>query len=154
MLVTIAEESPQNQTERGFDLMFSFSLSMMGKINFKLAEQSFQQLNFQDGFSYCLKRRTWQILAQNFDFLFFLFGQACLEAYKQSSPDDSESKIQFQRAFANILGDVQSIIDSPHTRKEKREKIVALCENAQDIMKDILERQKNNKVSLYLYPQF
>ena len=48
---------------------------------------------------------------------------------------------------------MQSIIDSPHTRKEKREKIVALCENAQDIMKDILERQKNNKVSLYLYPQ-
>ncbi|XP_058967911.2 alpha-catulin-like [Pocillopora verrucosa] len=71
--------------------------------------------------------------------------EACLEAYKQSSPDDSESKIQFQRAFANILGDVQSVIDSPHTRKEKREKIVALCENAQDIMKDILERQKNNK---------
>ena len=104
--------------------------------------------------SYCLKRRTLQILAQNFDFLFFLLGQACLEAYKQSSPDDSESKIQFQRAFANILGDVQSVIDSPHTRKEKREKIVALCENAQDIMKDILERQKNNKVSLYLYPQF
>ena len=104
--------------------------------------------------SYCLKRRTLQILAQNFDFLFFLFGQACLEVYKQSSPDDSESKIQFQRAFANILGDVQSVIDSPHTRKEKREKIVALCENAQDIMKDILERQKNNKVSLYLYPQF
>ena len=103
--------------------------------------------------SYCLKRRTLQILAQDFDFLFFLFGQACLEAYKQSSPDDSESKIQFQRAFANILGDVQSVIDSPHTRKEKREKIVALCENAQDIMKDILERQKNNKVSLYLYPQ-
>ena len=34
MLVTIAEESPQNQTERGFDLMFSFSLSMMDKINF------------------------------------------------------------------------------------------------------------------------
>lgn len=104
--------------------------------------------------SYCLKRRTLQILAQNFDFLFFLLGQACLEAYKQSSPDDSESKIQFQRAFANILDDVQSVIDSPHTRKEKREKIVALCENAQDIMKDILERQKNNKVSLYLYPQF
>ena len=87
-----------------------------------------------------------------FWFSVFFFGQACLEAYKQSSPDDSESKIQFQRAFADILGDVQSVIDSPHTRKEKREKIVALCENAQDIMKDILERQKNNKVSLYLYP--
>lgn len=71
--------------------------------------------------------------------------EACLEAYKQSSPDDSESKIKFQKAFANILDDVQSVMDSPHMRKEKREKILALCENAQDIMKDILERQKNNK---------
>lgn len=71
--------------------------------------------------------------------------EACLEAYKQSSPDDSESKITFQKAFANILDDVQSVMDSPHMRKEKREKILALCENAQDIMKDILERQKNNK---------
>ena len=43
------------------------------------------------------------------------------------------------------------MIDSPHTRKEKREKIVALCENAQDIMKDILEKHKNNEVMLVLY---
>lgn len=44
------------------------------------------------------------------------------------------------------------MIDSPHTRKEKREKIVALCENAQDIMKDILEKHKNNKVTcLFLF---
>ena len=43
------------------------------------------------------------------------------------------------------------MIDSPHTRKEKREKIVALCENAQDIMKDILEKHKNNKVTSALY---
>lgn len=71
--------------------------------------------------------------------------EATLEAYKQSSPDDSESKIKFQKAFAKILDDVQSVIDSPHTRKEKREKIVALCENAQDIMKDILEKHKNNE---------
>ena len=35
MLVTIAEESPsKSKLERGFDLMFSFNLSMMGKINF------------------------------------------------------------------------------------------------------------------------
>lgn len=71
--------------------------------------------------------------------------ETTLEAYKQSSPDDSESKIKFQKAFAKILDDVQSVIASPHTRKEKREKIVALCENAQDIMKDILEKHKNNE---------
>ena len=69
-----------------------------------------------------------------------------MEAYKQSSPDDSECKIKFQKAFAKILDDVQSVIDSPHTRKEKRERILALCENAQDIMKDILEKHKDNKV--------
>ncbi len=80
-------------------------------------------------------------------FLSLLFWQATLEAYKQSSPDDSEAKIKFQKAFTSILDDVQSVIDSPHTRKEKREKIVALCENAQDIMKDILEKHKNNKVT-------
>ena len=34
-LVTIAEESPsKSKLERGFDLMFSFNLSTMGKINF------------------------------------------------------------------------------------------------------------------------
>lgn len=70
-----------------------------------------------------------------------------MEAYKQSPSDDNESKIKFQKAFTNIMDDVQSVIDSPHTRKEKRERIVALCENAQDIMKDILEKHKNNKVT-------
>ena len=79
------------------------------------------------------------------------FSQTTLEAYKQSSPDDSESKIEFQKAFAKVLDDVQSVIASPHTRTEKREKIVALCENAQDIMKDILEKHKNNKVMSVLY---
>ena len=39
------------------------------------------------------------------------------------------------------------VINSPHVRKEKREKIVALCENAQDILNDILERSTDNKVS-------
>lgn len=68
-----------------------------------------------------------------------------MEAYKQSSAGDSECKIRFQKAFTKILDDVQSVINSPHTRKEKREKILALCENAQDIMKDILEKQKDNK---------
>ena len=68
-----------------------------------------------------------------------------MEAYKQSSPGDSECKIRFQKAFTKILDDVQSVINSPHTRKEKREKILALCENAQDIMKDILEKHKDNK---------
>ena len=68
-----------------------------------------------------------------------------MEAYKQSSPGDSECKIRFQKAFTQILDDVQSVINSPHTRKEKREKILALCENAQDIMKDILEKHKDNK---------
>ena len=77
--------------------------------------------------------------------------QATLEAYKQSSPDDSESKIKFQKAFAKIMDDVQSVVASPHTRKEKREKIVALCENAQDIMKDILEKHKNSEVISLLY---
>ncbi|KAJ7380492.1 Alpha-catulin [Desmophyllum pertusum] len=71
--------------------------------------------------------------------------EATLEAYKQSSPDDSEAKIKFQKAFANILDDVQSVINSPHTRKEKREKILALCENAQDIMKDILEKTQKRQ---------
>lgn len=46
------------------------------------------------------------------------------------------------------------MIDSPHTRKEKREKIVALCENAQDIMKDILEKHKNNEVISVRYTYF
>ena len=46
------------------------------------------------------------------------------------------------------------MIDSPHTRKEKREKIVALSENAQDIMKDILEKHKNNEVISVLYMYF
>lgn len=68
-----------------------------------------------------------------------------MEAYKQSSPGDSECKIRLQKAFTKILDDVQSVINSPHTRKEKREKILALCENAQDIMKDILEKHKDNK---------
>lgn len=69
-----------------------------------------------------------------------------MEAYKQSSPgEDSECKIRFQKAFTKILDDVQSVINSPHTRKEKREKILALCENAQDIMKEILEKHKDNK---------
>lgn len=81
-------------------------------------------------------------------YLPFCISQEALEVYKQSSPDDSESKIKFQKAFAKILDDVQSVIDSPHTRKEKREKIVALCENAQDIMKDILEKHRNNKVNI------
>ena len=74
--------------------------------------------------------------------------QSVLEAFKQSSPDDSECKIKFQKAFTRILDDVQSVINSPHTRKEKRETILALCENAQDIMKDILEKSKDNKVNL------
>ena len=65
-----------------------------------------------------------------------------MEAYNQSSPGDSECKIRFQKAFTKILDDVQSVINSPHTRKEKREKILALFENAQDIMKDILEKHK------------
>lgn len=71
--------------------------------------------------------------------------ESIMEAYKQSSPGDSECKIRFQKAFTKILDDVQSVINSPHTRKEKREKILALCENAQDIMKDILEKHKDNK---------
>ena len=74
--------------------------------------------------------------------------QNVLEAYRQSSPDDSECKIKFQKAFAKVLDDVQSVINSPHTRKEKRETISALCENAQDVMKDIFEKQKDNKVNL------
>ena len=74
--------------------------------------------------------------------------QTVLEAYRQSSPDDSECKIKFQKAFAKVLDDVQSVINSPHTRKEKRETISALCENAQDVMKDIFEKQKDNKVNL------
>ena len=78
--------------------------------------------------------------------MLFFNSQSILEAYKQSSPDDSECKIKFQKAFAKILDDVQSVIDSPHTRKEKRERILALCENAQDIMKEILEKHKDNKV--------
>lgn len=71
--------------------------------------------------------------------------ESVLEAFKQSSPYDSECKIKFQKAFTRILDDVQSVINSPHTRKEKRETILALCENAQDIMKDILEKSKDNK---------
>ena len=45
-----------------------------------------------------------------------------MEAYKQSSPDYSECKIRFQKAFTKILDDVQSVINSPHTRKEKKRK--------------------------------
>lgn len=71
--------------------------------------------------------------------------ESVLEAYRQSSPDDNECKIKFQKAFAKVLDDVQSVINSPHTRKEKRETILALCENAQDVMKDIFEKQKDNK---------
>lgn len=77
--------------------------------------------------------------------------QSVLEACRQSSPDDSECKIKFQKAFAKVLDDVQSVLNSPHTRKEKRETILALCENAQDVMKDIFEKQKDNKVILKTY---
>lgn len=44
--------------------------------------------------------------------------------------------------------DTQTVIDSPHTRKDKREIIIALCENAQDIVNDILEKHRDNKVGL------
>ena len=70
-----------------------------------------------------------------------------MELLQKNLPGDSEAKIGFQKAFEKIILDIQAVIDSPHIRKDKREEIVALCENAQDLMKDILDKYKqDNKV--------
>ena len=69
-----------------------------------------------------------------------------MDSFSRSAPDDNDAKIAFQKAFEKIVLDTKTVIDSPHTRKDKRETIVALLENAQDIVNDILEKHKDNKV--------
>ncbi|EDO37433.1 predicted protein, partial [Nematostella vectensis] len=69
-----------------------------------------------------------------------------LETFRKSASGDHEAKINFQKGLERILIDIEPVIDAPQTRKEKREKIIALCENAQDIMKDILEKHTDGEV--------
>ncbi|XP_031559383.1 alpha-catulin-like [Actinia tenebrosa] len=69
-----------------------------------------------------------------------------LEEFRKSSPGQTEAKIKFEQGLEKILLDVQPFINSSHTRKEKRETIIALCENAQDIMKDVIEKHSENEV--------
>ena len=82
----------------------------------------------------------------------FSILQSALESLQESSPGDSELKIQFQKAFEKVLLDIHTVVDSPHMRKDKRADIMALCENAQDLMKDILDKyNKNIKVIICSY---
>lgn len=54
--------------------------------------------------------------------------------------DDDVLKAKLQEGLALILEDVRTIAYAPNTKPEKREGMLALCDNAEDIMNDLKVR--------------
>lgn len=52
--------------------------------------------------------------------------------------NNPELNKRLEEGLTRILEDARTIAQAPHTKSEKRETIFALCENAEDVLKDLV----------------
>ena len=52
--------------------------------------------------------------------------------------NNPELNKRLEEGLIRILEDAKTIAAAPHTKTEKRESILALCENAEDILQDLM----------------
>ena len=50
---------------------------------------------------------------------------------------------RLEEGLTRILEEARTIAGAPHTKSEKRESILALCENAEDVLQDLASTVKS-----------
>ena len=59
------------------------------------------------------------------------------KATDSGSVRNGEMNMKLKESLEKILEDAKTVADAPHTKSEKRDRILALCENTEDIIKDL-----------------
>ncbi len=61
--------------------------------------------------------------------------------------DNPELNKRLEEGLTRILEDARTIAEAPHTKSEKRDSILALCENAEDVLEDLTSAVKYTYVN-------
>ena len=59
------------------------------------------------------------------------------KAKNKGFPNNPDLKKKLEEGLTKIVEDAKTIAEAPHTKSEKRERILALCDNAEDIVREI-----------------